>query len=89
MQVCCAAKPPPDRLRQYPIDRFADNPTARFAAHFARAIAAAILDDPAALRENTAAAMQSLVFVPGNYATAVARFLRGLALAADARTGSA
>ena len=69
------------------IDRFADNPTARFAAHFARAIAAAILDDPAALRENSAAATQSLVFVPGNYATAVARFLRGLALAADARTG--
>ena len=72
-----------------PVDRFADNPTARFAAHFARAITAAIFDDPAALRENTAVAMQSLVFVPGNYATAVARVLRGLSLAADARTGPA
>lgn len=33
-----------------------------------------------------AAVMQSLVLVPGNDATAVARLLRGLALAADART---
>ena len=72
-----------------PIDRFADNPTARFAAHFARAITAAIFDDPAALTENTAAAMQSLDLVPGNYATAVARFLHGLALAADTRTAAA
>ena len=89
MQVSCAAKPPAGSAEAAPVDRFADNPTARFAAHFARAITAAIFDDPAALRENTAVAMQSLVFVPGNYATAVARVLRGLSLAADARTGPA
>jgi hypothetical protein len=47
LQVCCAAKPPPHRLRQYTLTP-----------------------------DLAGAAMQSLVFVPGNYATAVARLLR-------------
>ena len=58
-----------------PVDRYADNPTARFSAHFTRAIAAAIYDDPATLKRRTAAAMQALLYVPGNYVTAVARLL--------------
>jgi predicted ATPase/signal transduction histidine kinase len=72
-----------------PIDRYGDNPTARFSAHFTRAIAAAIFDDTATLKRRTAAAMQALLLLPGNYVTAVARLLRGLALAADARTAPA
>ena len=48
-----------------PIDRFADNPTARFAAHFARAITAAIFDDPAALKENAAVSDAVAGFCPG------------------------
>ena len=72
-----------------PIDRHADNPTARFSVHFTRAIAAAIFDDPAALTRHADAAMQALPVVLGNYVSAVPRLLRGLALAADARTGAA
>jgi signal transduction histidine kinase len=72
-----------------PIDRYADNPTARFSVHFTRAIAAATFNDPANLERRTAAAMQALLYVPGNYVTAVARLLRGLALAAGARTAEA
>jgi len=72
-----------------PIDGYADNPTAQFSAHLPRAVAAAIIDDPAALTRHTFAAMQSLDLIPGNYATALARLLRGLALAADARTAQA
>jgi signal transduction histidine kinase len=69
-------------------DRYADNPTARFSHHVSRAIAAAVLDDRA-LAHHTAALMQCLDSVPGNYATALARALRGLALAEDARTTTA
>ena len=72
-----------------PIDGYADNPTAQFSAHLPRAVAAAIIDDPAALTRHTFVAMQSLGLIPGNYATALARLLRGLALAADARTTQA
>ncbi len=72
-----------------PLDRYADNPTARFSAHFTRAIAAAIFNDPADLERRTDAAMQALLYVPGNYVTAVARLLRGLALATRARTAAA
>jgi signal transduction histidine kinase len=72
-----------------PIDGYADNPTAQFSAHLPRAVAAAIIDDPAALTRHTFAAMQSLHLIPGNYATALARLLRGLALAADARAAQA
>jgi predicted ATPase/signal transduction histidine kinase len=72
-----------------PIDRYGDDPTARFSAHFARAIAAAIFDDAAILKRRTDAAMQALLLLPGNYVTAVARLLRGLALAAEARAAPA
>ena len=72
-----------------PIDRNAEIPAVPFYGHLSRAIAAAIFDDPASLRHHTAAAMQSLPFALGNYVTAVARLLRGLALAAHARTVAA
>jgi predicted ATPase/signal transduction histidine kinase len=72
-----------------PIDRYADDPITRFTSHYARAIAAAIFDDPATLTRHSDAAMQALLFVPGDYVSAVARLLRGLALAADARTAAA
>ena len=88
-QVCCAAKPRPRSGEAVPIDRFAHNPTAHFSEHVTRAIAAAIFDDPAALTNHTRAAMQSIDLVSGNYATAIGRVLRGLALAEDARTAAA
>ena len=72
-----------------PIDWYSEIPAVPFYGHLSRAIAAAILDDPASLRHHTAAAMQALPFALGNYVTAVARLLRGLALAAHARTVAA
>ncbi len=72
-----------------PIDWYSEIPAVPFYGHLSRAIAAAILDDPASLRHHTAAAMESLPFALGNYVTAVARLLRGLALAAHARTVAA
>ncbi|MBV8180292.1 MAG: GAF domain-containing sensor histidine kinase, partial [Mycobacterium sp.] len=54
--------------------------------HLSCAIAAAIFDDSTDLAEHTAAAMQFLHAVVGLYGTAVARLLRGLALAAGARS---
>ena len=42
-----------------------------------------------ALTEHTAAAIEALPFALGNYVTAVARVLRGLAVATDARTAPA
>ena len=72
-----------------PIDWYAEMPAVPFYGDLSRAIAAAILDDPASLRHHTAAAMESLPFALGNYVTAVARLLRGLALAEHARTVAA
>ena len=72
-----------------PIEQGSENPAVPFYGHLSHAIAAAILDDPATLRRHTAAAMQTLPFALGNYVTAVARLLRGLALAADARAAPA
>ncbi|MET7403114.1 AAA family ATPase [Dactylosporangium sp. NPDC005572] len=68
-------------------DRYADNPTALFHAHITRAIAAAILGDLVGLTRHTAAAMPLLPAILGHYPTAVARLLRGLALAGQARDG--
>ena len=48
-------------------------------------IAAAIFGDPAGLARHTAAAMPLLPAAAGSYPTAVARLLRGLALAGQAR----
>ena len=68
-----------------PVDRYAGNPLALFHAHLTRAIAAAIFGDPAGLARHTAAAMPLLPAALGLYPTAVARLLRGLALAGQAR----
>jgi signal transduction histidine kinase len=67
-----------------PIDRPADNPTALVYTHINRAIAAAVLADPAGLMRHTAAAMPLLPAAQGIYPTAVARLLRGLAVAGQA-----
>jgi signal transduction histidine kinase len=66
-------------------DRYAGNPLAHFFAHLSRANAAAIFDDLAGLERHTAAAMPLVPVLPGLYPTAVARLLRGLALAGQAR----
>ncbi|WP_330186377.1 AAA family ATPase [Dactylosporangium sp. AC04546] len=68
-------------------DRYADDPLALFHAHLNRALAAALLGDPIGLSRHTAAAMPLLPAVPGLYPTALARLLRGLALAGQARDG--
>ncbi|MFD1531024.1 ATP-binding protein [Pseudonocardia aurantiaca] len=68
-----------------PTDRNADNPLPLLHTHINHAIVAGVFDDPAALTRHTAAAMPLLPAAPGNYPTAVARLLRGLALAGQAR----
>jgi predicted ATPase/signal transduction histidine kinase len=67
------------------VDRYAGNPLTLFHAHFTRAVAAAIFGDPGGLARHTAAAMPLLPAALGLYVTAVARLLRGLALADQAR----
>ncbi|QRP42803.1 AAA family ATPase [Amycolatopsis sp. FDAARGOS 1241] len=69
-----------------PTDRYADNPMALLYAHLNRALAAAVFGDPFGLAQHTAAAMPLLPAILGHYSTAVARLLRGLALAGQART---
>ncbi|MBO3751943.1 AAA family ATPase [Streptosporangiaceae bacterium NEAU-GS5] len=69
-----------------PPDRYADNPTALFLAHLTRAIAATVFGDPAGLARHTAEATPLLPAARGAYQTALARVLRGLALAGQART---
>jgi hypothetical protein len=64
------------------------NPLALFVVHVNRALAAAIFDNPAGLARHTAAAMPLLPFAAGLYPSAVARLLRGLALADQARATS-
>jgi signal transduction histidine kinase len=66
-------------------DRYADNPLGLFHTHLNHALAAAIFGDPAGLARHTAAAMPLLEAASGLYPTAVARLLRGLALAGQAR----
>jgi signal transduction histidine kinase len=68
-------------------DRYAGNPLAHFFAHLNRATAAAIFGDLVGLERHTAAAMPLVPVIPGLYPTAVARLLRGLALAGQARAG--
>jgi signal transduction histidine kinase len=65
--------------------KYADNPLALCFAHIDHAIAAAILADPDGLKRHTAAAMPLLSAVPGHYPSAVARLLRGLSAAGQAR----
>ncbi len=66
-------------------DKYPGNPVAQFHAHLSHANAAAIFGDPAGLERHTAAAMQLVPVLPGLYPTAVARLLRALALAGQAR----
>ena len=70
-------------------DAYADDSVVPFYGHLSRATAAAILDDAVALKRHSASAMEELPFATGSYVTAVAYLLRGLALAADARTAAA
>ena len=68
-----------------PIDRYAGNPLAILFTHIQHAIAAAIFGDPVDLVRHTGAAMPLLPAAQGLYPAAVARLLRGLALAGQAR----
>jgi GAF domain len=65
--------------------QYAGNPLAPLHAHITRAIAAAVFDDPVGLVEHTAAAMPLLPGALGFYSTAIARLLRVVALAGQAR----
>ncbi|MEU4670501.1 AAA family ATPase [Amycolatopsis sp. NPDC023774] len=70
-----------------PTDRFANNPMPLFHAHLSHALVAAVFGDPDGLERHAAAAMTLLRAVSGLYPSAVARLLRGLALAEQARAG--
>jgi predicted ATPase/signal transduction histidine kinase len=70
-------------------DRYAGNLEAFFAAHVIQAAAAAIFGDQAGLDRHTAAAMPLVPLIPGPYSNAVARLLRGLAVAGKARSADA
>jgi signal transduction histidine kinase len=71
-----------------PADMHAVSPGKQFVAHFSHATAAAIFGDAAGLAEHTEAVMPLLRVATGNYSTAVARVLRGLALAGQARNAN-
>ncbi len=68
-----------------PADKYAGNPGAQFFAQLSHATAAAIFGDRAGLERHTAAAMPLVPLFPGLYSTGVARLLRALALAGQAR----
>jgi predicted ATPase/signal transduction histidine kinase len=68
------------------IDRHADNAVAQLFSHIARAVVAAIFGDRVSLAGHTEQAMPLLPGAPGIYLTAIARLLRGLAVAELART---
>ena len=70
-------------------NKYAGNLPAYFSAHLNHANAAAIFGDPAGLERHTVAAMPLAPVLPGLYSTAVARLLRGLALAGQARDADA
>jgi signal transduction histidine kinase len=75
----------PAAAEMAPVSRYEGDPLALFHGHVTAAIAAAIFGDPAGLVQHTEAAMPLLPVAVGLYTTAVARFLRGLALAGQAR----
>jgi len=70
-------------------DKYAGDPHAQFFAHLSQATAAAVFGDPAGLERHTAAAMLLVPVLPGLYPTGVARLLRGLAVAGQARDADA
>ncbi|MCK9931182.1 diguanylate cyclase [Frankia sp. Mgl5] len=61
------------------------NPLTAAQLHITRAVAAAILDHPVELARHTAGAMAVLPAVQAHYSTVLARLLRSLALAGQAR----
>ncbi|WP_238009369.1 AAA family ATPase [Dactylosporangium sp. AC04546] len=71
---------------ELPFDRYAESPQTLLHVELTSALAAAVLDDHAALRRHAGAAMRLLpAGAQGLYATALARLLHGLALAEQAR----
>ncbi|WP_345516164.1 diguanylate cyclase [Phytohabitans houttuyneae] len=72
-----------------PSDRLADNPTVASNVHITRALAAAVLDEPAELDRHSAAAMALLPFMENLYLSVPAYLTRALALAAGVRTAEA
>ena len=70
-------------------DKYAGDPVAQFFAHLSHATAAAVFGDLAGLERHTAAAMTLVTMAPGLYPTGVARLLRGLAMAGQARDADA
>ena len=68
-----------------PASRHGGDPVALLDMHVTGAIAAAVFGDQAALARHAAAMMPLLPVREGSYQTAVARLLRGLALAGQAR----
>ncbi|HTQ92100.1 MAG TPA: GAF domain-containing protein, partial [Streptosporangiaceae bacterium] len=68
-----------------PIDGYAGNPLAILFTYIQHAVAAAIFGDPIDLARHTEAAMPLLPAALGLYPAAVARLLRGLAIAGQAR----
>jgi signal transduction histidine kinase len=79
--VLCGEAPAADEAVP---DRYG-NPLARVDAHLTRAVAAAIFGDPGGLARHTAAAMPLLPDTAGFYPAALARLLRGLSVAGQAR----
>jgi predicted ATPase/signal transduction histidine kinase len=72
-----------------PADKYAGDPLAQFHVYLSYATAAAIFGDQAGLERHTAAAMALVPVLPGLYPTSVARLLRALALAGQARAADA
>ena len=68
-------------------DRYVGNPLALFHAHLTRALAAAILGDLPGLSRHTSAAKPLLPAALGVYPSALARLLRGMAIAGEVREG--
>jgi len=71
-----------------PTDTHVGNPMALHNMHLTRAIAAAIFGDQAGLASHAAALMPLLSAAYGLYSIALARLMRGLALAGQARVAS-
>jgi len=68
------------------IEQYADNHLALLLAHLATSTAAVILDDTPRLAEHSAAAMPALPATLGLYPDAIARLVRGVAVARLARS---
>ena len=82
----CSAKATAAAGETVSADKYVGNPLAHFFAHLSHANAAAIFGDLTSLVQHTETAMQLLPVAVGLYPTAVARLLRGLALAGQARS---